>query len=108
MVKFSISGFLVLILLTQTCSRKEHKAVSVKASPADTVTTHRELVVDFDADVKPFLQRRCSPCHFPGGSMYSKMPFDKPQTIRDHPEGILKRIKDEDELAKLKAFLEKQ
>jgi hypothetical protein len=28
--------------------------------------------------------------------MYEKLPFDKPETIATHPEGVLKRLKGED------------
>jgi hypothetical protein len=45
------------------------------------------------------------PCHFTGGKMYEKLPFDKAQTIRDHQEGILRRIKGDDDVKKLKEFL---
>ena len=72
-------------------------AISTKESPQD--------LLSFDADVKPILQSRCSPCHFPGGKMYDKMPFDKALTLQEHSEGILRRIKG-DEGDKLKAFLE--
>ena len=38
--------------------------------------------------------------------MYERLPFDKAETIKAHPEGILKRIKDVDELKKINAFLD--
>ena len=28
--------------------------------------------------------------------MYERLPFDNPQTIATHPEGVLKRLKGED------------
>jgi hypothetical protein len=34
------------------------------------------------------------------------MPFDKPETIRDHSAGVIRRFKDPSEVKKLKAFLE--
>ena len=85
------------------CSRKEKSAPKPEASLIKADTFHVE--VDFHKDVQPILEAHCTPCHFPGGKMYVKMPFDKPQTIRDHTEGIFKRIKDPAEVMKLKAFL---
>src|SRR5262245_44113874 len=38
--------------------------------------------VDFDTQLKPMLQSTCMPCHFSGGQMYERLPFDKPATIR--------------------------
>jgi hypothetical protein len=62
--------------------------------------------IDFKASVQPLFEKNCSPCHFPGGKMYDKMPFDKSETIIHHSEGIFRRIKDEKELELLKQFLE--
>lgn len=107
MIKLYLSVLIITVLLAYTCSRKEHTASISQDSPADTTVSTAQFVVDFNADIKPFLERRCSPCHFPGGKMYARMPFDDPKTIKDHRDGILRRIKDEEELKKLKAFLEK-
>lgn len=60
----------------------------------------------FKANLQPLLQKNCSPCHFTGGKMYDKMPFDKGETIISHEAGIVKRFKDEKELAVLKQFLQ--
>jgi hypothetical protein len=61
--------------------------------------------VDFKSQVQPLLQKKCTPCHFPGGKMYDKMPFDKGETIIGHEAGILKRFKDEKEFALIKQFI---
>ena len=61
--------------------------------------------IDFASQVLPILVKNCSPCHFTGGKMYEKMPFDKDTTIINHEKGILKRIKGEENLV-LKAFIE--
>ena len=50
----------------------------------------------FATNVQPILSRTCAPCHSPGGIMYGRMPFDQPQTIRDHAEGVLRRLKGAD------------
>jgi hypothetical protein len=61
--------------------------------------------VDFDSQVKPILQARCTPCHFPGGVMHDRLPFDRAQTIHDLGEKLFTRIKDEQEQALLRSFL---
>ena len=43
------------------------------AAPPSSLQSH----VDFDSQVKPILQTRCTPCHFPGGVMHAKLPFDQ-------------------------------
>jgi hypothetical protein len=59
----------------------------------------------FQAEVKPLLMRRCTPCHAPGGRMYARMPFDDPATIVAHQEGILRRLKEADEHALVERWL---
>ena len=61
--------------------------------------------VDFQAQIRPILEKRCQPCHFTGGKMYAKMPFDRPQTIHSLGEKMFTRIKDPKEQAILRAFL---
>ncbi|MBI3931979.1 MAG: alpha/beta fold hydrolase [Acidobacteria bacterium] len=63
-------------------------SAAAKASPSS-----------FDASVRPVLERRCVPCHFPGGSMYARLPFDAGETIRSHREGVLRRLKGDDRAA---------
>lgn len=75
------------------------------ASPPDMAPSSLQSHVDFDSQVKPVLQTRCTPCHFPGGVMHAKLPFDQAQTIRDLGEKLFTRIKDEQEQALLRAFL---
>ena len=60
--------------------------------------------IDFSSQIQPILVKNCSPCHFAGGKMYERMPFDKDTTIINHETGILKRIKG-DENVLLKAFI---
>lgn len=55
--------------------------------------------------IQPILEKRCSPCHFAGGKMYEKLPFDNPVTITLHETGVLKRIKDEKERSLLSDFI---
>jgi hypothetical protein len=59
----------------------------------------------FEADVAPILQRKCTPCHYPGGKMYAKLPFDRPETIVKLGERLFTRIKDEAEREKIRRFL---
>ncbi len=50
----------------------------------------------FVSTVRPLLAGKCAPCHEPGGKMYSKLPFDRPETISGHAAGVLKRLKGAD------------
>jgi len=49
--------------------------------------------IHFASQIQPILVKNCSPCHFTGGKMYERMPFDKDTTIINHEAGVLKRMK---------------
>ena len=63
------------------------------------------IAIGFEKQVKPIFIKNCSPCHFTGGKMYDKLPFDKDTTILNHHEVILKRIENEEENKLLKSFV---
>ena len=62
--------------------------------------------VDFNSEIKPIFQARCQPCHFQGGQVYDKMPFDKPETITRLGTKLFTRIKDEKDRALIREFLD--
>lgn len=62
--------------------------------------------VDFNTEIKPILQAKCQPCHFQGGQVYDKMPFDKPETITRLGTKLFTRIKDEKEQRLIREFLD--
>lgn len=78
-------------------------AFSLLASPPPPPP--KTPTVDFEIQIRPILEKRCQPCHFPGGKMYARMPFDQPRTIRMLGEKMFTRIKDPREQAILQSFL---
>ena len=81
-----------------------------KPTPEESVTTRVTAAVSdtisFATQIQPILQTRCNPCHFPGGKMYEKMPFDEARTILDHSKGILKRINEGEDGRLMREFIE--
>ena len=75
----------------------------VEEKPAPTA--NRQQSVEFARDVQPILEKRCQPCHFPGGKMHERLPFDQPETIHKLGTKLFSRIKKDDEQAVLRAFL---
>ena len=63
---------------------------------------------DFNKEIKPILQARCQPCHFQGGKVYDKLPFDRPETITKLGTKLFTRIKDEKERQLIREFLDQQ
>jgi hypothetical protein len=62
----------------------------------------------FASDIRPLLESSCQPCHFQGGKMYEKLPFDKPETITKLGTKLFTRIKSEDQQRVIRKFLSKQ
>src|SRR5688572_19178317 len=95
----SILGFALAWSLMQSASVESIKmrrpaASQVKKSP-----------VEFQRDVQPILQTRCQPCHFTGGIMYQKLPFDRAATIQHLGDKLFSRIKDEKDQKVIRAYL---
>lgn len=61
----------------------------------------------FTASLRPILEARCQPCHFEGGKVYAKLPFDRPETMRILGAKIFTRITDPNEKAIFQAFLDR-
>jgi hypothetical protein len=109
------AGCLVLTLLTGSCARPVYKADAVAegpAAPAPEPTIQPAASPEpppqpaiappadlFASSVRPILEAHCTPCHFPGGKMYERMPFDKAETLASHREGALRRLKGDDRAA---------
>jgi len=74
---------------------------SAKVSTSSTAKAR----VDFDTQLKPIFQSKCMPCHFNGGQMYDRLPFDKPDTIRKLGHRLFTRIKEENDRRLIEDFL---
>lgn len=68
--------------------------------------TWRNAKPNFASDINPIFQARCQPCHFQGGKVYDRLPFDKPETIIKLGTKLFTRIKDEKEQQKIREFLD--
>lgn len=77
-------------------------AVSVASTPASSMSKPR---VDFETQVKPILHSKCMPCHFSGGQVYDRLPFDKPETIKKLGTRLFTRIKDQNDRRVIEDFL---
>jgi hypothetical protein len=61
--------------------------------------------VGFETEILPILSGRCRPCHFEGGKMYERLPFDRPETIRTLGTRLFTRIQEPGEQERIRAFL---
>jgi len=72
---------------------------------ATTASSGAKARVDFDTQLKPIFQSKCMPCHFSGGQMYDRLPFDKPATIRKLGTRLFTRIKEENDRRLIEDFI---
>src|ERR1041384_7933137 len=86
----------------------ESGSIAKPARPADNVTPvspTAKVRVDFETQLKPIFKSKCMPCHFSGGKVYDRLPFDKPETIRKLGTRLFTRIKDENDRRLIEDFL---
>lgn len=94
----------VVLLLVDSGGIAKPARVVVASAPVTTSSAAKERV-DFDTQLKPIFQAKCMPCHFSGGQMYDRLPFDKPATIRKLGTKLFTRIKAENERRLIEDFL---
>ena len=76
------------------------------AGAASSMTGRKK--VDFETQVRPILESRCTPCHFTGGQMYERLPFDRPETIKRLGTKLFTRLKNENEQQLIREFLSQE
>ena len=69
------------------------------------LASRQQQPADYAHTVRPILEAKCQPCHFAGGKMYNRLPFDRAETIVKLNTKLFTRIKDENERAVIRRFL---
>jgi len=92
------------LLLVESGSIAKPARKTEKVAPV-TVSTTEKARVDFETQLKPIFKSKCMPCHFNGGQMYDRLPFDKPETIRKLGTKLFTRIKEENDRRLIEDFL---
>jgi len=94
------------LLLAESGGRVRTARATSIASPATVAKSSAPKTrIDFDSQLKPIFKSKCMPCHFSGGQMYDRLPFDRPETIRKLGTKLFTRIKDENERHLIEDFL---
>lgn len=91
--------------LTGSKSQTPAPAYSTESMPNTATSATSITKVDFGTQVKPIFESGCRPCHFNGGTMYQRLPFDRPETIRTLGTRVFTRIKNENERRIIREFL---
>src|SRR2546429_5509225 len=104
------AGVLILVMVLTismgSCGRSTRNASLVNPSMfMASFSSSTNGSPDFEKEIKPIFQSRCMPCHFQGGKVYDKLPFDKPETITRLGTKLFTRIKDEKEQRLIREFL---
>jgi len=102
---------LAFLLALQGCTLKQAPKLAATTSPepesqpSSFTPPTPDGPADFQSQILPVLVKRCSPCHFPGGKMYSLLPFDQPATVQQLGTKLFTRIKGPEEQALILRFL---
>ena len=102
-VVLTLAFLSVLAFAGWQLARSTAHSVGAKTAAVSSASGRK---VDFNTEIKPILQAKCQPCHFQGGQVYDKMPFDKPETITRLGTKLFTRIKDEKEKQLIREFLD--
>jgi hypothetical protein len=94
-----------LLLVESGSIAKPSGATNIVSSAEVTRPSTAKAGVDFDTQLKPIFKSKCMPCHFNGGQMYDRLPFDKPETIRKLGTRLFTRIKAENDRRLIEDFL---
>ncbi|HSE17758.1 MAG TPA: hypothetical protein VLB46_11955 [Pyrinomonadaceae bacterium] len=101
-----VLGMMAMALLLVESGGIVRPVRTTNAAPATaTVSAAPKERVDFETQLKPIFQSKCMPCHFSGGQMYDRLPFDKPATIRKLGTRLFTRIKEANERKLIEDFL---
>ncbi len=96
---------LTLVILGGSCTQAT-KIATISAAPvAELRNSPSPAKIDFASQIRPILEARCQPCHFSGGKVYQRMPFDRPETIKTLGTRLFTRIRDENERQIIREFL---
>ena len=96
----------VLLLLVESGGAAKPSVMTTVTTPAKVSTSSAPKArVDFDTQIQPIFKSKCMPCHFSGGQMYDRLPFDKPETIRKLGVKVFTRIKEDNERRLIEDFL---
>ena len=96
----------VLLLLVESGDAAKSSGMATVTMPAKvSASSAPKARVDFDTQIQPIFKSKCMPCHFTGGQMYDRLPFDKPDTIRKLGTRLFTRIKEEKDRRMIEAFL---
>ncbi len=82
-------------------------AIPASVQPVSYVATVSSRV-DFTTQVEPILKSKCQGCHFRGGKMYDKLPFDRPETIKQLGTKLFTRISDDKDRKVIREFLSQE
>src|SRR4029078_11194982 len=72
-------------------------SVSVAAHSSTHRSQDKAKPVTFTADIAPLLAAKCQPCHFKGGKVFEKLPFDQYKTVAKIAPRLHTRLKRGDE-----------
>src|SRR5215203_2260025 len=106
---------MVLVVIASVLLLVESGSVAKPARQSDPVATANvsasaapKAHVDFETQLKPIFKSKCMPCHFNGGQMYERLPFDKPETIRKLGVRLFTRINEAGDRKLIEAFLKQK
>jgi len=70
--------------------------LSISLAGAPPQSADKPKPVTFTAGIAPLLAGKCQPCHFKGGKVFDKLPFDQYKTVVEIASRLNTRLKGAD------------
>lgn len=83
-----ITGLLSICMVVEGYSTQQNQDKSKANSTKNTTLT-------FQSDILPLLKKNCMPCHFAGGTVYDRYPFENYKTVFALRKRLHTRLKSE-------------
>lgn len=89
-LKYILRMFCPLLLLVSV------KGQSIQSNQNKSkMNAEKKTPYTFQSDILPMLKKNCMPCHFEGGKVYGKLPFEEYKTVFSIRKRLHTRLKDE-------------
>jgi len=105
-----LAGLLLFILLATCGYLYSYSNVAITKRivgipMVSVATASAAKKIGFAEDIEPILRSKCQSCHFQGGRMYTKLPFDRAETIKALGTKLFTRLQDENDRRLIPEFL---
>jgi hypothetical protein len=85
-----------------------YTTVSSGVPQKQKTSQQQDTLYTYKKNIFPMLEANCKPCHFPGGKVYKKLPFDDSVTVAHLGKKLNTRLKKKEQQEIVKRWVERE